>query len=330
MKSKITKAVYLLFFIGVLPSTQALPLFCEHILTVDCNDCTAPIVMDCNTYQTCKATLAGEPEQCFKANFTGYLNNNTVVDTISVLFYIIDDKEEPKRLLWRANNVELSDSYTAEGLVESLRETVIAETPATRIVDWEITSYELDTNKHTFFADINQGSPIILPIPAWLASRRRRPGPVVNIPISPNNLQPIPDDAVAEADSHVEPAEIYHPDNRTADEIEFVRKHYIGNDESFCWHTSTPKVVYFTGSDEKICIITSKCINSRGKNNKVVDGELLACAFDKEADSCPSATQCLKDPTVRINHQSYQHPFETVSPPMEPALSPQPDDTRGQ
>lgn len=325
MKSKV---ISLILWIGILPSTQALPLFCEHIWTVDCNDCTAPIVMDCNTNETCKATLVGEPEQCFKANFTGYLKNNTVVDTINVLFYIIDDKEQAKKLLWRMNNVELSDSYTEEGLIESLRETVIAETPATRIVDWEISSYELDTNKHTFFADINEGSPIILPIPAWLASQRT--GPVVNTPISPDNLEPIPDDAVADAASPVEPAEIYDPDNRKADEIDFVRKHYTGNDESHCWPTSTPSVVYFTGSDEKICVITSKCINSRAKNNKVVDGEILACAFDKEADSCPSATQCLQDPTVRINYQSYQDSRKPPPPAMEPTLSPQLDDTRGQ
>ena len=330
MKLKAAKALCLILFIGVLPSSQALPLFCEHIWTVDCANCTAPIVMDCNTAETCKATTGDEPEQCFKANFTGYLKNNTVVDAIYILFYIVDDKEQAKKLLWKANNVELSDSYTAEGLVESLKERVIADTPAVRINnDWEITSYELDTNTHTFFADINEGSPITLSIPAWLADRTASQRPVVNTPISPDNLQPIPDDAVAEADSPAEPVEIYHPDTRKTDEIEYVKEHLTGNDESYCWHTSTPSVVYFTGSDQKICVITSKCINNRSKNNKVVDGEILACAFNKEADSCPSATQCLKDPTVRINFHSYRN-SRYPSPSLESALSPRLDDTRGQ
>ena len=92
------------------------------------------------------------------------------------------------------------------------------------------------------------------------------------------------------------------------DEIEYVRKH-------------------FTGNDEKICVIESKCINhrSRSKDNKITTGAWLACAFDNETRRCPSATQCLRDPTVKIDFKPYSQ-YTPLYPesPMELPMKPKP------
>ena len=59
--------------------------------------------------------------------------------------------------------------------------------------------------------------------------------------------------------------------------------------------------ILFTGSDEKICLIESKCINLFSNKGEIDDEEMLVCAFDNVKGGCPSATQCLKDPTVKID-----------------------------
>ena len=316
MPSKIAKGFCLILFMGIVPSTQALTISCKHIWTVECEDCEAPMLMDCNTEIICKKSTDGT-EECSGGNVKGHIKNNTVIETVHILFYIIDNNDQAKKILWNVKDFELSADHSEQDLIKSLTDTVLAETPAVQIIDWEVT-YRLGISENALYKDTNAESAVLLD-PDWLKALEEARGPR-DIPETVYN--PAPDDSILE-DAEVARDDsatngISSPPSKKIDEIEYVRKHFTGNDESYCWHISIPYVVNFTGNDKKICVIESKCINHRGEQNRVKDGEMLACAFDNETGSCPSATQCLRDATVKIDHQFYQrYPLKGKAPPLD-------------
>ena len=81
-----------------------------------------------------------ETEQCFGGgNLKGHIKNNTVMEIVNILFYVIDNNDQAKKIRWIIDNFELSSSHTEEELIESLKDTVLKDTPAARIIDWEVT-----------------------------------------------------------------------------------------------------------------------------------------------------------------------------------------------
>lgn len=289
---KTVKDLCLVLFIGMLPFTSALAddVRCKYIWTVECQNCEAPVFMECHITETCQKFADGT-EKCLAAQTVkGHIKNNTVMD-IFIWFYVIEDNIKPKKPGW-VETVELTATYSEKHLIESLSDTVFAQTPDTRIVDWEIT-YFLDVKAIPLYKDIDAKSPIILD---W--QEREAVGQLLEDEFRPDASGNI--FRVIEPEEYLDDStEIDSKPLTKAEEIEWVRKFLTGNEDTLCWATSTPNVVSFTGSDEKICMIESKCINLYDKQDKISDDELFVCAFDKERRKCPSATGCLKDPTVR-------------------------------
>ena len=331
MKLTAVKVLCLVLFIEMLSSTQALATSCEHIWTVGCKNCIAPMLMSCNVVGTFCTRFPDGTFKCLEdENITGHIKNNTVIKTVHILFYIIDNNEQAQKVFWTVENFELLPSHTEEGLIESLKNTVLANTPAIRIIDWEIT-YQLDIKKNTLYKDTNAESAVI---PNWQETIFQRPEVDEGRVYEEHEITSYdePDVLISKppqidpAQANINSTQVDLKPSRKMDEIENVKKFLTGNDESHCWHISTPRIVYFTGSDQKICVIESKCINHGLVNNKVVDGEILACAYNNETKSCPSATQCLKDFEASIRKWSYsQHSSSFSKLPKPQLLSPQVD-----
>ena len=93
--------------------------------------------------------------------------------------------------------------------------------------------------------------------------------------------------------------------------VEYVKTYLTGDEDSVCWPAYRDHfVVSETGSDQKICVIQGNCIHS---DQRMRYGLTLACLFDPVKGTCPTATECLKDPHAKINVELYSS--GPLSPP---------------
>lgn len=137
---KIVKGLSLVLLMGVLPLAQALEAIpgCKYRWILACEDCTEPmLVLSCSTNETCQVPADGAEKCPAEQNVKGHIKSNTMVDIV-ISFRVINDNAESEKVRWHVKNVELSATYFEKHFLESLIDTVLAETSATRIIDWDI------------------------------------------------------------------------------------------------------------------------------------------------------------------------------------------------
>ncbi len=251
-----------------------LPLYspnvsCQHIWTVKCKECVSPLLMDCGIIK-------------------GHIEKTAQIKSLDILFYAVSPDEKAVTHLRKIKNFKLPSSYAEEGFMELQKKLVLDHWPDSLIVvDWEI-RYKLNLNETILYTDTNAEFPVDLSILKT---------PATSNPSSPSD----PSTADLQVENERSSREITKKKNRTTAEenpVEFVKKHYTGNEESVCWAGYNKKVVWFTSDNQKICIMQAKCLMI--KEQEELQDVHLACKFDDETESCPSATRCLRDPDVRI------------------------------
>ena len=93
-------------------------------------------------------------------------------------------------------------------------------------------------------------------------------------------------------------------------EREYIEKHWTGNEESRCWFKSDFAPVYVgfieDGDSRRICVMKAICLNAYNDAGNLTR-QWLFCRFDSEANSCPTATQCLRDTDVKAGFDTRLH-----------------------
>ena len=280
------------------PSSPKLSV-CKNIMTLKCGGCPAPFLMECGS------------------SLTGHLKSDALIQLLKIYFYV-DGPEGAEVRTFETEGFRMPPYYNEREHLELMTDKMRRAWPDSRIAAARAV-YILDLRETPLY----EGTEGSLKI-------QSRALPKNDAPLMKPRAAEEAEETAFELKEPAPAAEKRElsEEEKKAEQINFAKKHYTGNEDSRCWldWDLDPIVVSLTGEDQRICAMRALCMNIW--EQKKTGFNWLFCKFDSSEGRCPEATQCLKDPHVegyldlQSSHIFNPHPITSPVLPAPSALEP--------